>query len=105
LHPIAAGLGTRSASRASRAGVRAADTPASLSATIGAEEEKMAAYLIYARRAITDEEKSRQYSQQVLPSIRQYGGEVAAARGAEYAPLKQLRRESNVGDVVVIEGM
>jgi len=24
---------------------------------------------------------------------------------AEYAPLKQLRRESNVGDVVVIEGM
>ncbi|HEX5506668.1 MAG TPA: DUF1330 domain-containing protein [Thermomicrobiales bacterium] len=96
----------------------------------------MAAYLIYARRQITDEEKSRQYSQQVLPSIHQYGGELVSARGAvtvlegewkpqsltilkfesmerlmawydsdEYAPLKQMRLESNIGDVVVVEGM
>jgi uncharacterized protein (DUF1330 family) len=96
----------------------------------------MAAYLLYARHQVTDEAKSRRYSQEVLPSIRQYGGEVVAARGAltvlegewrpqsltilkfpsmeqlmawydsgEYAPLKQLRLASNVGDVVVLEGL
>lgn len=95
----------------------------------------MAAYLIYARRAITDEEKSREYSRQAVPQIQQFGGEVLAARGAvhvlegewqpqsvtvlkfddiealrawydspEYAPLKQMRLESNVGDIIVVEG-
>ena len=95
----------------------------------------MAAYFIYARKEITDEEKSREYSRQAVPQIRQLGGEVLAARGAvhvlegewqpqsvtilkfddidalkawyespEYAPLKQMRLESNVGDIIVVEG-
>lgn len=95
----------------------------------------MAAYFIYARRAITDEEISREYSRQAVPQIRRFGGEVLAARGAvrvlegdwepqsvtilkfadmealnawyespEYEPLKQMRLDSNIGDVIVIEG-
>ncbi len=94
----------------------------------------MAAYFIYARKEITDEDKSREYSRQAVPQIRQFGGEVLAARGAvhvlegewqpqsvtilkfddiealnawyespEYAPLKQMRLESNVGDIIVVE--
>ena len=42
----------------------------------------MAAYFIYARTAITDEEKSREYSRLVVPQIREWGGEIVAARGA-----------------------
>lgn len=38
----------------------------------------MAAYLIYARREITDEEVSKQYSQQAVPQIRGFGGGVLA---------------------------
>lgn len=95
----------------------------------------MAAYFIYARREITDEEKSREYSRQAVPQIQRFGGELLAARGAvhvlegewqpqsvtvlkfddiealrawydspEYAPLKQMRLESNVGDIIVVEG-
>jgi len=95
----------------------------------------MAAYFIYARKEITDEEKSREYSRQAVPQIRQFGGEVLTARGAvhvlegewqpqsvtilkfddiealkawyespEYAPLKQMRLESNLGDIIVVEG-
>ena len=95
----------------------------------------MAAYFIYARTEITDEEKSREYSRQAVPQIRQFGGEVLTARGAvhvlegewqpqsvtilkfddiealkawyespEYAPLKQMRLESNLGDIIVVEG-
>jgi uncharacterized protein (DUF1330 family) len=94
----------------------------------------MAAYLIYARSAITDEEKSRRYSEQVVPQIREFGGEIVVARGAvevlegdwephsvtilrfddrdalmrwfdspEYAPLKELRLESNTGSMIVID--
>jgi uncharacterized protein (DUF1330 family) len=94
----------------------------------------MAAYFIYARTAITDEERSREYSRLVVPQIREFGGEIVAARGAvhvlegewqphsvtllkfddmdslmawyespEYAPLKQMRLESNTGDIIVIE--
>jgi uncharacterized protein (DUF1330 family) len=94
----------------------------------------MAAYLIYARQEITNEEISKQYSQQVVPQIREFGGDVIAARGAvetlegdwlpqsvtilrfddrealmrwyespEYAPLKQMRLESNVGDIIVVD--
>jgi uncharacterized protein (DUF1330 family) len=95
----------------------------------------MAAYFIYARTAITDEEKSKRYGELVVPQIRQFGGELVAARATprvleghwqpmavtvlkfddmdsqmtwyeseEYAPLKQMRLESNTGDVIVIEG-
>jgi uncharacterized protein (DUF1330 family) len=95
----------------------------------------MAAYFIYARKEITDEEVSRQYSQQAVPQIREFGGEVLAARGAVhalegdwepqsvtilkfddreslmrwyespvYAPLKEMRLASNVGDIVVVDG-
>jgi uncharacterized protein (DUF1330 family) len=94
----------------------------------------MAAYFIYARQQITDEEVSRQYSQQAVPQIREFGGEVLVARGAvqalegdwlpqsvtilrfenrealmrwyespEYAPLKQMRLDSNVGDIIVVD--
>lgn len=94
----------------------------------------MAAYLIYARKEITDEEISRRYSQLAVPQIREFGGEVLVARGAvhtlegdlnprfvtilkfedrealmrwydspEYAPLKQMRLDSNVGDVIVVD--
>jgi uncharacterized protein (DUF1330 family) len=94
----------------------------------------MAAYLIYARQQITNEEISRQYSQQAVPQIREFGGEVLAARGAvqalegdwlpqsvtilrfedrealmrwyespEYAPLKQMRLDSNIGDIIVVD--
>jgi uncharacterized protein (DUF1330 family) len=94
----------------------------------------MAAYLIYARREITNDEISKQYSQQVLPQIREFGGELVVARGAvhalegdwlprsvtilrfddrkalmrwyespEYAPLKQMRLDSNIGDMIVID--
>jgi uncharacterized protein (DUF1330 family) len=95
----------------------------------------MAAYFIYARKEITDEAKSREYSRQAVPQIQQFGGEVLAARGAvevlegdwrpqsvtvlrfdnmealkawyespDYAPLKQMRLESNIGDIIAIEG-
>jgi uncharacterized protein (DUF1330 family) len=94
----------------------------------------MAAYLIYARREITDEEVSKRYSEQAVPQIRKFGGEVLTARGAvhalegdwhpqsvtilrfddrealmrwydssEYAPLKQMRLDSNVGDIIVVD--
>ena len=94
----------------------------------------MAAYFIYARREITDEDLSRRYSQLVVPQIREFGGEVLVARGevqvlegdlnprsvtilrfedrealmrwyesAEYAPLKQMRLESNTGDIIVVD--
>jgi uncharacterized protein (DUF1330 family) len=94
----------------------------------------MAAFLIYARRDITDEAKSRRYSELVVPQIRAFGGEIVVARAsvqalegawepksitiirfenkealltwyhsAEYAPLLQMRLESNTGDVTVIE--
>lgn len=95
----------------------------------------MAAYFIYARSEITDEEKSRRYSALAVPQIQKFGGEFIAARGVvdvlegewqptsitivkfeskaalmswyespEYAPLKQMRLESNTGDFVVVEG-
>jgi uncharacterized protein (DUF1330 family) len=41
----------------------------------------MAAYFIYARSEITDEETSRRYSQLVVPQIREFGGEMLVARG------------------------
>jgi uncharacterized protein (DUF1330 family) len=94
----------------------------------------MAAYVIYARREQTDEEKSRQYSKLAVPQIREFGGDVVTARGkvdvlegewhpkaitilkfeskqalmnwyqsSEYAPLKQMRLESNIGDLVVVD--
>jgi uncharacterized protein (DUF1330 family) len=94
----------------------------------------MAAYLIYARKEITDEEVSREYSRQAVPQIREFGGEVLTARGAtyalegdwsphsvtilkfddreslmrwydspEYAPLKEMRLASNVGDIIVVD--
>jgi uncharacterized protein (DUF1330 family) len=95
----------------------------------------VAAYLIYARKEITDEEIFKRYSQLAVPQIRGFGGEVLAARGVvhalegdwhpqsvtilkfddleslrrwydspEYAPLKQMRLESNAGDIIVVEG-
>ena len=94
----------------------------------------MAAYLIYARNEITDEEVSRRYSELAVPQIREFGGEVLIARGAvhplegdlsprfvtilrfedrealmrwydspEYAPLKQMRLDSNIGDMIVVD--
>jgi uncharacterized protein (DUF1330 family) len=94
----------------------------------------MAAYVIYARRHETDEEKSRQYSRLAVPQILEFGGDVVTARGkvdvlegewypkaitilkfeskqelmnwyqsSEYAPLKQMRLESNIGDLVVVD--
>lgn len=94
----------------------------------------MAVYLIYARHDITDEAKSRRYSELVVPQIRAFGGEIVAARGeihvlegawqpksvtiikfeskaalmtwyesADYAPLLQMRLESNAGDLLVVE--
>ena len=94
----------------------------------------MAAYFIYARKEITDEELSRRYSELAVPQIREFGGELLAARGAvhalegdwqpqsvtilrfedrealmrwydspEYAPLKQMRLDSNVGDIIVVD--
>jgi uncharacterized protein (DUF1330 family) len=94
----------------------------------------MAAFLIYARRDITDEAKSRKYAELVVPQIRAFGGEIVVARATaealegtweprsitiirfdnkealmtwyksvEYAPLLQMRMESNTGDVIVIE--
>jgi uncharacterized protein (DUF1330 family) len=94
----------------------------------------MAAYVIYARRDEIDEGKSREYSQLVVPQIREFGGEIVTARGKvhvlegqwqpkaitilkfenkqalmkwyqsyEYAPLKQMRLESNIGDFVVVD--
>ena len=94
----------------------------------------MAAYLIYARNEITDEEMSKRYSQLVVPQIHEFGGEMLIPRGAvhalegdwnprlvtilrfedreslmrwydspEYAPLKQMRLDSNVGDMIVVE--
>lgn len=95
----------------------------------------MPAYFIYARSAITDVEKAKRYSELVIPQIREFGGELLAARATprvlegdwdpmavtvlkfedmeslmtwyeseQYAPLKQMRRESNTGDVIAIEG-
>jgi uncharacterized protein (DUF1330 family) len=94
----------------------------------------MAAYFIYSRKEITDEELSSRYSQQAVPQIREFAGEVLAARGAvhalegdwhpqsvtilrfedrealmrwydspEYAPLKQMRLDSNIGDIIVVD--
>jgi uncharacterized protein (DUF1330 family) len=94
----------------------------------------MAAYLIYSRVEITDEEVSKEYGRRVIPRIREFGGEVVVARGAvtplegdwdplaitilkfddraalmrwydsrEYEPLKQMRLESNRGDMVIVE--
>jgi uncharacterized protein (DUF1330 family) len=42
----------------------------------------MAGYFIYARKEITDEVKSREYSRRAVPQIQHFGGEVLAARGA-----------------------
>ncbi|MGH2842443.1 MAG: DUF1330 domain-containing protein [Solirubrobacteraceae bacterium] len=42
----------------------------------------MAAYLIYSRTEITDEEVSKEYGRQVIPQIREFGGEVLVARGS-----------------------
>lgn len=95
----------------------------------------MAGYFIYARKEITDEVKSREYSRRAVPQIQHFGGEVLAARGAvevlegdwkpesvtvlrfddmealkawyesaEYAPLKQMRLDSNIGDIIAIDG-
>ncbi len=95
----------------------------------------MAAYIIYSRTEITDEEVSKEYGRRVIPQIREFGGEVLVARGAvtplegdwdplaitilkfddrdalmrwydsvEYAPLKQMRLESNLGDLIMVEG-
>ena len=95
----------------------------------------MAAYLIYSRTEITDEDVSKEYGRLVIPQIRAFGGEVLVARGAvtplegdwdplaitilrfddrdtlmrwydsaEYEPLKQMRLESNLGDLIVVEG-
>jgi uncharacterized protein (DUF1330 family) len=95
----------------------------------------MAAYFIYARTSITDEELSKRYSQLAVPQIQEFGGEVVVARGAvyplegdldphsvtilkfadrdalmrwydspEYAPLKQMRLDSNTGDIIVVDG-
>jgi uncharacterized protein (DUF1330 family) len=94
----------------------------------------MAAFLIFSRDSVTDEAKSRRYSELVVPQIRQFGGEMVVARGKtevlegdwephsvtivrfeskaalmawwdspEYAPLKQMRQESNTGDIIVVE--
>lgn len=94
----------------------------------------MAAYLIYSRTEITDEEVSKEYGRRVTPQIREFGGEVLVARGTvtplegewdplaitilrfddrnalmrwydsdQYAPLKQMRLESNLGDMIVVE--
>ena len=94
----------------------------------------MAAYLIYARKEITNEAVSKRYSERAVPQIREFGGEVVAARGAvhalegdwnpqsvtilrfddrealmrwydspEYAPLKQMRLDSNIGDIIVVD--
>jgi uncharacterized protein (DUF1330 family) len=94
----------------------------------------MAAYFVYARSDITDQEKSLRYSELAVPQIREFGGEVVVARGdvhvlegewapmavtilrfetrealmawyesPEYAPLKQMRLESNLGDVIVVD--
>ncbi|HUX87034.1 MAG TPA: DUF1330 domain-containing protein [Chloroflexota bacterium] len=41
----------------------------------------MAAYLIYARKDIVDQAKSVEYAQRVVPQIKEYGGEIVAARG------------------------
>jgi uncharacterized protein (DUF1330 family) len=96
----------------------------------------MAAYLIYSRTEITDEEVSKEYGRRVIPQIREFGGEVLVARGAvtpleggwdplaitllkfddreslmrwydsaEYEPLKQMRLQSNLGDMVVVDGV
>jgi uncharacterized protein (DUF1330 family) len=40
----------------------------------------VAVYVIYARREITDEETSRQYSKLAVPQILEFGGEIIAAR-------------------------
>ncbi len=94
----------------------------------------MAAYLIYSRTEITDEERSKEYGRRVIPQIREFDGEVLVARGAvtplegdwnplaitilkfddrtalmhwydseEYEPLKQMRLESNLGDMIIVE--
>jgi uncharacterized protein (DUF1330 family) len=94
----------------------------------------MAAYLIYSRTAITDEEVSKEYGRRVIPQILEFGGEVLVARGPvtplegdwdplaitilkfddrdslmrwydseDYQPLKQMRLESNLGDMIVVE--
>lgn len=94
----------------------------------------MAAYLIYSRTEITDEDASKEYGRLVIPQIREFGGEVLVARGAvtalegdwdplaitilkfedrdallrwyhspEYEPLKQMRLESNLGDMIFVE--
>jgi uncharacterized protein (DUF1330 family) len=94
----------------------------------------MAAYLIYSRTEITDEDASKEYGRLVIPQIREFGGEVLVARGAvtplegdwdplaitilkfedreallrwydspEYEPLKQMRLESNLGDMIIVE--
>ena len=94
----------------------------------------MAAFLIFSRETVTDEAKSRRYSELVVPQIRQFGGEMIVARGKtdllegdwrphsvtlvkfeskaalmawwdspDYAPLKQMRQESNTGDIIVVE--
>ena len=95
----------------------------------------MAAYLIYSRTEITDEEVSKEYGRRVVPQIREFGGEVLVARGAvipleggwdplaitilrfedreslmrwyesaAYEPLKQMRLDSNLGDMIVVDG-
>jgi uncharacterized protein (DUF1330 family) len=94
----------------------------------------MAAYFIYARSEVTDAEVSKQYSELAVPQIREFGGELLAARGAvhalegdwspqsvtilrfedrealmrwydspDYAPLKQMRLDSNIGDIIVVD--
>jgi uncharacterized protein (DUF1330 family) len=94
----------------------------------------MPAYLIHARKQITDAKLSQEYSRLVVPQIQAFGGEVVASRGAvhvldgewhpqsvtilrfddleslmryyhspEYAPLKQMRLESSVGDLIAVD--
>ncbi len=77
---------------------------------------------------------SKRYSELAVPQIREFGGEVLAARGSvhaleggwepqsvtilrfddraalmrwyespQYAPLKQMRLDSNVGDIIVVD--
>jgi uncharacterized protein (DUF1330 family) len=41
----------------------------------------MPAYLLYVRHEITDEAKSRRYSELVVRQVREFGGEIVATRG------------------------
>ncbi len=45
----------------------------------------MSAYLVYARRSVTDEAKSRRYRELVVPQVRAFGGEFLTAGAAVQA--------------------